>query len=132
MIVGGVHILIGEGWNNQANDLLVGQSAEAALILALPAPSTPAWESKLEILAGEQARQTDYTQRESFVALPGSPYLGYTGRPFGGQPRGFGSAGIGVLGFGLSILTSPAMYELLSGISFVEGETGPDDLPLAF
>ena len=52
---------------------------------------------------------------ESFVALPGSPYLGYTGAPFGGAPAGLGTTGIGPLGFALMILTTPGMQSLLSG-----------------
>ena len=55
------------------------------------------------------------TVGESFVALPGSPYLGYTGAPFGGAPAGFGTTGIGPLGFALMILTTPGMQSLLSG-----------------
>lgn len=95
----------------------IAQNLSAPSWVPAPPTSKPAYEGKALPIEG--------TVQESFVALPGSPYLGYTGRPFGGQPKGFGSTGLGGLGFALMILTSPAAQEIISGLS---GGANPDPM----
>ncbi len=114
MIVGGVHILIGTGRWNLSLRVEKAQEIAATLVITSNKTPPPEWQEKIERVERDLAER----QPESFVALPGSPYLGYTGKPLSGvQPPGFGSSGIGSLGFALMILTSPSMLTVIDDIT---------------
>lgn len=69
--------------------------------------------------------ETDRDPLRHFLALPGSPYIGYTGQPFGGAPAGFGTTGMGPLGFALMVLTTPGVQAFLGSLpGQSEWETG--------